>query len=217
MASTLRDRIQLYQALKHHSAIVHVISQGAAHDFKDALEEPKVVVEQDRGSVTLRHWIHIIPTLITSGVLSLSLANIYFCDLGFPGLNSILKGFQFAAKFHEILLATSLSAIVLHRIRYDLAAADGVPFGFVASGYQLSNVSYLFTSAFWSAAMKRRNFSLSLNMPLRLLIVVAMALTVLAGPSSAIAMIPILEWWPYHDAFSGTKASTFIDRAYVDL
>ena len=132
-------------------------------------------------------------------------------------MNSILKGFQFAAKFHEILLTASLSAIVLHRIRYELAASHGVLFGFVTSGYQLSDLSFLFTSAFWSAAIARRRNKPTLHLPLAFLIVSTVALTALAGPLSAIAMIPELEWWPLHDAFSGTKSSTFIKRAYVDF
>jgi hypothetical protein len=215
--ATLRDRIQPYHALRDHTPLAHVISQGAAHDFTHVVEEPKIAVEQDRGSVILRHSLHVIPTLISIGVLSLSLAEVYFCDLGFQGLNSILKGFQFAAKFHEILLTASLSAIVLHRIRYELAAANGVHFGFITSGYQLSSVSYLFTSAFWSAAMAQRRYKSTVRVPLACLLMVAIALTALAGPSSAIAMIPELEWWPYPNAFSGTKGLTFINRAYTDL
>ncbi len=117
VSTALRDRIKLYHALKDHAPLVHVISQGAARDFKHTLEEPKIAAEQDRGSVILRHSLHVFPILISVGVLSLSFAEVYFCDLGFQGLNSILKGFQFAAKFHEILLAASLSAIVLHTVR----------------------------------------------------------------------------------------------------
>ncbi len=65
--------------------------------------------------------------------------------------------------------------------------------------------------------MARRRYEPNVRAPLACLLVVAITLTALAGPSSAIAMIPELEWWPYSDPFSGTKGLTFIDRAYTDL
>ena len=148
----------------------------------------------------------------------MSLRSVYAFDLGSPYINSILKAFQFAAKFHEIFLTASLSAIVLHRVRFELAAAGGLPYGFITSGYQLSSLGYLFSRQYWAAATKSRGeIAPSWRLPLGYVIMAAMVLTALAGPSSAIAMIPELEWWKVNDPFNGTSGATFINASYADL
>ncbi len=182
------------------------------------VEEPKTAIKADRGFTALKHLIHVVPTLITFGLFSLSLRSVYAFDLGSPYINSILKAFQFAAKGHEILLTASLSAIVLHRIRYELAAADGVPYGFITSGYQLSSLGYLFSRQYWAAATKRSaRIAPTWRLPLAYVILAAIGLTALAGPSSAIAMIPELEWWRVNDPFNGTSGATFVSASYASL
>ena len=93
-------------------------------------------------------------------------------------------------------MVASLSAVVLHRIRYDLCESEGVPLGLVMAGYQLSSVSYLLTSEFWGGAVvKPITRRTSQWPPLSLLVGFAVALSVVAGPSSAVAMLPRLDWW----------------------
>lgn len=62
----------------------------------------------------MRHLLHAAPVFLTFAILSLSFSEVYFCDLGYPYLQSILNAFQYAAKFHELLINASLSAMVLH-------------------------------------------------------------------------------------------------------
>ena len=182
---------------------------GDDGDDRSKGEEPKVAILKDRGLISLRHLLHVMPTLITAAVLGLNFSSIYFVDLGYPNLNVILKAFQFAAKFHELLLAASLSAIVLHHIRYELCDR-GIPFGLVASGFQLGDVRHLFTSQFWSAAFAKQGVKWNVLRPLPLLILGAISLSVVAGPSSAIALIPELDWWRFGDPFNKTVGSVLI-------
>lgn len=180
------------------------------------VEEPKVAISKDRGCTSLRHLLHVTPTLITAVVLGLNFTSVYFADLNFQNINTILKAFQFAAKFHEILLAASLSAIVLHRIRYELCNS-GVPFECVTAEFQLSAVSYLLSSQFWSAAFAKRDVKAKFLLPLPLLILGAIFLTAVAGPSSAIALIPELEWWHFNEPFNKSQATVFIDVSQLNL
>ena len=138
----------------------------------------------------------------------------YWSDLGNPNQNSILNTFQFAAKFHELLVGASLSAILVHRIRYDLNNSRGVPLGFLTSGYQVSSLGYLVSREFWGAVTTPSRRKSNSWLPLSVLVTIVFGLYSVVGPSSAIAMLPKLDWWPVKDPFSGTSASTFIHLDY---
>lgn len=165
----------------------------------------------------MRHLLHAAPVFLTVAILLLSFRVVYLCDLGYPGLQSILNAFQYAAKFHELLINASLSAIVLHRARQEMALLHGLPFGLVSAGYQLSNLSYLLTPPFWAALRVRTAQPTVYQLPFVFLLVVIFGLTAVVGPSSAIALIPKLDWWLVSDPFSGTGGATFIAANYSSL
>ena len=180
-------------------------------------EPTKIAIDSCRWKALLRSIVHLLPVLVTVFVLGLSGLNVYWSDLGPAHQNMILQAWQFAAKGHEILIVASLSAIVLHRIRYELCASEGVPLGFLTAGYQLSSISYLWSTEFWGGILTKPPSGLaSWWPPLSILIAFAVSLAAVAGPSSAIAMIPRLDWWDVPDHFFNTpthKPSSYYIQA----
>lgn len=115
------------------------------------------------------------------------------------GLNEVLNTLQFAAKVHELLMIGSLSAIVLHFVRKFLVGVKGLPFGLLTAGYSVGSTEYIFSKAFWGSGFNRVFWTLSI------LLIFCTLLANLLGPSSAIALIPNLDWWHVDDPFSSLQ------------
>ncbi|KAL8856696.1 MAG: hypothetical protein Q9178_006653 [Gyalolechia marmorata] len=188
-----------------------LLPQNASYQtWHAARESPKVAVKTSNGALLLANIVHLPPILISSTLLYLSFATIYGVDYGNPYSKTILNGLQFVSKFHEILITTSLTAIVLHRIHYSLMKPSGVPLGFLGSAYQLGALNYLVSAEFWGAATAKFRFKNSTWLPLWLLIAVSSVLASIVGPSSAILMIPRLDWWQLNNPLNHTTLSTFL-------
>ena len=169
-----------------------------------------------RRSIILLHGIpHLFPLLATVAIICLNAREIYWQDLGLRDQNAKLQALQYASKAHEMMMVASLTAIVVYQIRYDLSGSKGVPLGFLTAGFQLSDLSFVFTRKFFGGATARvhsggwSRFSL-----LTYLLVLGFALTSVVGPSSAVAMIPRLDWWNMSqvEAF----AREYRDRVYFN-
>lgn len=110
-----------------------------------------------------------------------------------------------------------MSTIILDMIRMKLVAGDGVPFGLIGSGWAFSQVrlvTYLavkhceriltYHSFFWSmefwGAITNNNFKSSIpclkQMALPGLLLVGGIFGLMAGPSTAVLMIPRPRDWP---------------------
>ena len=158
---------------------------------------------------------HMIPLVATVIILILNARGVYWEDLGRPNQNTILQVLQYAAKAHELTMAASLTAIVVHQIQYDLSSPKGVSLGFLSAGFRLSDPLFIFTRAFLGGAMARvHSKGMYRFSALTYLLVLGVALTVVVGPSSAIAMIPRLHWWEVSnmDAFG----PLYTDRLYLN-
>ena len=94
---------------------------------------------------------------LTIAVLQLSFRNVYFADVGSKGLlgsldvNESIKAIQFAAKFHEIFMVASLSAIVAHLTRSCLLGKRGVPLGLVSAPFKVGSMDYIFSREFFGS------------------------------------------------------------------
>jgi hypothetical protein len=118
---------------------------------------------------------------------------------------------QFAAKVHESLTVVSLFHVVIHYLRRDLLGSRGVPLGLLSSGFQLTSVAYMFSAKFWGGVCSKGQRAVR-RAPLVLIILVAFTLANLAGPSSAVAMIPRLDWWSVGELRTGNR---LIFSAYI--
>lgn len=150
-------------------------------------------------------------TCILAGIVLFGLCsrNVYFLDFGQPSLNSILNALQFAAKAHDMILVASLTTMILYVTRYQLCARKGLPLGYLSCALHLSNIDCLLSREFWFASLAHRQFQW-----FGMLILVATVMTAILGPSSAILMIPDLDWWPVPDPFSGHVGVMYINKSY---
>ena len=106
-----------------------------------------------------------------------------------------LATLQFVAKLHELTILASLAAVMFTYVRRELTLGSGLPFGAVFAGFQVSNISFLWSVEFWAIIYhewgKRRK-----KWFLVALISTCCLLGVSVGPSSAVLMRPRLENWP---------------------
>ena len=179
-----------------------------------------VVVQRQRVLPVTQLLVHCFAIFFTLTVLSLNFSNIYFKPLTYPNLNSILNAFQFIAKAHEWAIGASLGLPVLHHIRYELCQGNGVPVAYITSAFQISSPVLPFSPSFWTATFgagygfSRRKVS---RWGLGLIIWISTVLTAVVGPSSAILVIPQLDWWNVKNPFSSANGATFLVTPYEDL
>ncbi|MCJ1268517.1 hypothetical protein MMC22_008405 [Lobaria immixta] len=99
------------------------------------------------------------------------------------------------AKAHELTIQASLAAIVFSLVRYEMVLGEGIPFGALFSGLQINQISYLWSMEFWGSTRSRH---LSVQRKGRLLgvVFVSALLATASGPSSAVLLIPRVQFWP---------------------
>lgn len=157
---------------------------------------------KSRRRALLKALIHIIPLAITIGVLSLTFRNVFW-SLPSERTNVILNSLQFAAQFHASIIVASLSAMLLHLTHQGLSSKKGVPLGFISSSFQLASLVYVF----------RREFT-SLRRKYILIYLVAFILAITSNPSSAIVMLPRLQFWSVDKVWLNKGSVDF--RVYVE-
>ncbi|KAH7389083.1 hypothetical protein BKA64DRAFT_129747 [Cadophora sp. MPI-SDFR-AT-0126] len=180
-------------------------------------EGPKVVFSLKRRLALIEFTtLHLFPIAITFALLSLYLGQVFWTP-PWPETNT-LNALQFAAKVHESLIVASLTGILLHHVRYRLVAhidkSSGIALGLVAAPFQLTSPTYLISSDFTSLLGRSKRLS-SRDAASLLLFVYVFALASIAGPSSAIVMLPRLDWWPF-PLHSSPNASASLTHYYVN-
>lgn len=141
--------------------------------------------------------VHLLPVAATISILQLSFFSVYWADsTKYHSFNEILNSLQYASKALELLIAFSIYRIILHRTRY-LMVYSALPLGFLAVGYEPSLLSVL-SPEFWlclrpSAGGYSRWIRETL--PSICLITICVTLLLVVGPSSAVAILPNLDWW----------------------
>ncbi|KAH7374146.1 hypothetical protein BKA64DRAFT_260042 [Cadophora sp. MPI-SDFR-AT-0126] len=95
---------------------------------------------------------------------------------------------QVAAKGHELLIIASLTTIIFQFSRHELLFGDGLPLGLVGSGILFGNMGYFFSREFLGSLSYAGNRWRKALFLLTLLI--AGVTAALAGPSSAVLMVP---------------------------
>jgi hypothetical protein len=141
-----------------------------------------------------RALVHLAPITITTGVLSLTFLQRFWTTPS-SETNTVLNVLQFAAQLHGSLIIMSLSAIILDLVRHKLKRKQGISHGLLSSSFQLNSLTYLFGTEFWSGWKQKGDGDLAFLATFLFVFVLALG----CQPSSAIAMIPRLQFWPVHD------------------
>ena len=136
-----------------------------------------------RTGTLAKSLIHILSIAISLGVLTLTFRQVFWQVPG-ENTNAVLNALQFAAQLHASLIAASLAAMLLHYVK-KCAEKQGVELGFLSSSFQLHSLVYPLSAEFRSLSYRYISIFLGL-----------FVLGMLAGPSSAITMLPRLQFWP---------------------
>lgn len=204
---------------KRYETLDDVLPEGPAK--KADGEQPKIASHRRVSEANFAWWdivLHILSVAVSLGVLSLSWCEVYWADTGrYNDFNTTLGALQFAAKAHETLIFASISAILLHTVRRGLMG-EGVALGLLNFAYSF-RLGDLLRSRFW-VSMRRQisvassGSSLSWNLPF--LIVVTILLTATIGPSSAIVIIPKLDWWVFSGWSGHLSVTLWIPGTFTD-
>ena len=153
-------------------------------------ESIKIAINQNRSVALGRALIHLIPVSVALCEIILNW-NTYY--VGASAYNQAT--YQLLAKIHELMIQASLAAIIFSNIRNEMVFREGIPFGLLFSGLQISQISYLWSMEFWGPL--RSGFHKSYRRCLVLLLVPSCILLAAAcGPSSAVLLIPRSQFWP---------------------
>ncbi|KAI4177618.1 MAG: hypothetical protein LQ346_007626 [Caloplaca aetnensis] len=169
---------------------LNVLVYVCQHFLGFGLDEiPKKAFQRDRIMALCRAMIHFLPFLVAMGELTVNWRG-HYIGANINGLSYL----QFAAKLHEMAMQSSLAVIVFAYVRHVLFDGDALPIGAMLSGLQLTQVSYLWSMELWGIASS--SIPLRRRLSVMAVIVVAVSLASTVGPSSAILMIPNLNYWP---------------------
>lgn len=159
--------------------------------------------------------VHGVSIAFSIGILALCASSLYFKDLTFENINTILNAFQLIATLHTTIVSSSFASITAYHLRYELCEADGLPLGLLVAPFRLSSIQVLFRREFWLAATAKTNtkriyiFSAG--------ILVSILLTVLTNSASAILIIPQLEWWPVNIPLSNVNGFSYLNTSHHNL
>jgi hypothetical protein len=177
--------------------------------------------ERPKQAIRLGFWAnssklvpHLAACVITGAVVELSFRNAYWMDLKDPNTKILpgitqggaLNALQLAAKLHELILVASLGNIVMHVAQAHLVGNHGLPLGLLTNSFAVGSGDFLRTKAFWATAWTSKAH----YWRFWLLSLLATLLATLAGPSSAIAVIPSLNWFALDKPFNNDVLPYYI-------
>ena len=160
----------------------HITGQGLHEPTKKAIRKNKTVA-------LLRCLIHLLPVSFALFEIILNW-NTYYAGISI--YNQAV--YQLVSKIHEVAIQASLATVVFSYIRHEMTIGNGIPFGALFSGLQISQIAYLWSMEFWGS-LRSPHLPLSRKIALLFLIFVSIVLASLSGPSSAILLIPRLDFW----------------------
>ena len=168
--------------------------------FSSGGEHKKVIVSESLATAAQRCLVHFLPVLTSITILTINLRGFYI-GIDFRGpIKSdtiTLMFLQLAAKAHEIMIVASLGLIVLQAVRNELLFGDGLPLGLIGSGLSFSNFDFFFRKEFYGAlkylayhgSKARRGGFVAL-------VILSGFTAVLAGPASAVFLVPKAQTYP---------------------
>ena len=165
--------------------------RGLRHPVGRGFHEPiKIAIRRNRLIALLRGLIHLVPISIAVYEIILNWNTFY---VGAKAYNPAI--YQLMAKVHEIMIQASIAALIFSCVRSELALGEGIPFGLLFSGLQVSQISYLWSMELWGSLNVgyRRRFR---KIGLLAIFILGILLATACGPSSAVLLIPRLEYWP---------------------
>jgi len=194
---------------------------SVAPAYTTSLERPKPAIQKGLRANFTKLVPHLTAIAVTVAVVQLSFRNQYWMDLVdpnqtiLPGITQAgaLNALQLAAKLHEMILVASLSNIVMHVAQAHLIGNHGLPLGLLTNSFMVGSGDFVRRKAFWSSIWTSRSHFWRFW----LLSLLATVIATLSGPSSAIAVIPSLNWFPLDKAFDNAVQPYFVFNESTEL
>lgn len=158
---------------------------GHLTNFTKPIEPRKTALYKHRTAASLHTLLYLLPV---AGATTIVVFNLTSTFVGTVNIN-VLTALQFAAKFLEILIQTSIAAVVLAIVRLWAFDANGLPFGGLIAPYRTQDISSLWSLEFW-ACLTAPSLNWRRKVWLGLVLTTAVILASVVGPASAILMIP---------------------------
>ncbi|KAL2822272.1 hypothetical protein BDW59DRAFT_149635 [Aspergillus cavernicola] len=162
-------------------------------------ESPKILVYKSRRAVLFRSAVHILPACVSLILITLNLHG-YFIGRELQGYSGTddgkLGALQVAAKIQELLILASVAAVILHVLRLKLICKEGLPLGLLGADRSFTQISFFWSLEFWGAVLSYNSRRWRQNYIVVGLLILAGVLATLAGPSTAVLMIPRKLDWP---------------------
>lgn len=190
-------------------------------------EVPKIAIKRGLRDNWTKLAPHILAICVTTAVCQLSFRNIYWMDLQPPdrpivlGLTQggALNLLQLAAKLHEMLILASITSLLIHVMQSYLTGPSGLPFAMLVNAFELGTGRFLRRKAFWSSLWSV-DPATGKTFPFKsfwLLSLFSTLLVTLAGPSSAIAVIPTLNYFDVHRPFQQSVLPYYVFNESTEL
>ncbi len=153
-------------------------------------EPVKTAICKNRVIALLRSLIHLIPVSVAFCEIVLNW-NAYYVGVFIYNQAT----YQLLAKVHELTIQASLAAVIFSYMRHEMIIGNGIPFGALLSGLQISQIAYLWSMEFWGT-IRTPHLRFRRKLALLVLIFTCIVVATLAGPSSAVLLIPRSNFWP---------------------
>ncbi|KAH7011116.1 hypothetical protein EDB80DRAFT_762470 [Ilyonectria destructans] len=165
-------------------------------------ERPKVLLQSSPWLALARCTVHLTPAFVSISLVAINLVGLFLgSELQGPQDQDDLKMglLQIAAKVQELLVVASVGAVIFHILRSELVFGEGVPLGLLVSGWNFSQLQYLWSAEFLGGSRCNTTMTRKERWKRRgicLFIAMGGALALLAGPAAALLMIPRQMDWP---------------------
>ncbi|KAF2430092.1 hypothetical protein EJ08DRAFT_649888 [Tothia fuscella] len=169
--------------------ILSSIARRRRRATKDSISEPKKYIKSSSFWVALqRCMVHLLPSAASITIIALNLKGFFigFELAGIPGHDAESNAaLQVTAKLQELLIVASVATVVFHKLREDMLRKKGLPFGLLGSGLSFTTLSFLWSPEFIVGVGHGRK-----NRTLCCLVIVSAIIAALAGPATAVLLIP---------------------------
>ncbi|KAK8209670.1 hypothetical protein IWZ01DRAFT_527959 [Phyllosticta capitalensis] len=149
-------------------------------------EQPKVAIYQQWLPAVLALSVHVIPLV---AAVSMLLLNLKTTIVERSISNTSL---QYLAKALELLTQSSISAAAFTYFRIVYTSDNGVPFGAITAGLQLSSLSYLWSLDLLGSLLST-SFQLRRKAVFAVFVLMSILLTATVGPAIATCLIPRVQ------------------------
>ncbi|KAL2812013.1 hypothetical protein BJX63DRAFT_443803 [Aspergillus granulosus] len=162
-------------------------------------ESDKAVISQSFWAALYPCSVHLFAIAVSATIIALNIKGTYLgADLMSPVKSETinLMIFQLIAKAHEIAIVASLGLIVMQFVRHELLWGEGLPLGMLGSGLAFNHLEYFFSKEFRGSLRYVPTPGNKLRkVALIIVIIIAGIIATLAGPASAVLLVPKSQGW----------------------